>query len=54
MTDFEQLCEGIQEDHQEDYQEDHQEEDLKEEAEVQDQSLPLLPKALYWQLPPET
>jgi len=39
---------------QEDLQEeDHQEKD-HQEAEVQDQSPPLLPKALYRQLPPET
>jgi len=51
MTDFEQLCEGLEtleEDHQE---EDHLEEDHLEE---QDQSPPLLPKAPYRQLPPET
>jgi len=51
VTDFEQLCEGLEtlgEDHLE---EDHPEE---EEEEVQAQSLPPLPKALYQQLPPET
>jgi len=46
MIDFEQLCEGMQE-------EDHQEEE-RQEVEAQDQSPPLLPKALYRQLPPET
>src|SRR6267142_2671111 len=61
VTDFEQLCEGLEtleEDHQE---EDHQEEDHPEEdhleedhPEEQDQSLPPLPKAPYRQLPPET
>jgi len=50
-TDFERLCEGIQEDHPE---EDHQQDHLEEEAETRDQSPPPLPKALYWQLPPET
>jgi len=50
VTDFERLCEGMQEDHQE---EDHQEEEHRE-AEAQDQSPPPLPKALYRQLPPET
>jgi len=55
VIDFERLCEGTEEDHQEgDHQEeDHQEED-QEEAGVQDQSPPPLPKARYWQLPPET
>jgi len=59
-TDFEQLCEGTQEDHQqedhqqEDHPEDHREEDPEEEAEAQDQSPPPLPKAPYRQLPPET
>jgi len=58
-NDFRQLCEGIQEDHleedhpEEDHlEEDHLEEHLEEEA--QDQSPPPLPKAQYWQLPPET
>jgi len=60
MTDFEQLCEGLEtleEDHlEEDHlEEDHLEEDhSEEEVEAQDQSPPPLPKALYWQLPLET
>jgi len=55
MTDFEQLCEGTQEVHQqEDHQKDHQEDNPEEEVEAQDQSPPPLPKAPYWQLPPET
>jgi len=50
VTDFEQLCKGL-----ETLEADHQEEDhLEEEVEAQDQSLLLLPKALYRQLPPET
>jgi len=50
VTDFEQPCEGIQEDHQ---QVDHQEDNLEAEAEaeVEDQSPPPLPKALYQPLP---
>jgi len=56
VIDFEQLCEGIQEDLQEEdhLEEDHLEEDQEEELEAQDQSPPPLPKAPYRQLPPET
>jgi len=55
VTDFEQLCEGTQEDHQrEDHPEDHLEEDPEEEVEAQGQSPPPLPKAPYRQLLPET
>jgi len=57
VTDFEQLCEGLEVEHPEaDHPEaDHPKEDHpEEEAEAQDQSPPLLPKAPYWQLPPET
>jgi len=50
MTDFKQLCEGQEEDRLE---QDHQGED-HQEVEAQDQSPPLLPKALYRELPPET
>jgi len=54
-TDFEQPCEGTQEDHQqEDHLEDHLEEDPEEEAQAQAQSPPPLPKAPYRQLLPET
>jgi len=58
VTDFEQLCEGLEtleEDHPE---EDHLEEDhleeVDQEVEAQDQSPPPLPKAQYRQLPLET
>src|SRR6266850_3335049 len=50
MTDFEQLCEGLETLEADHLEEDHQE----EEVELQDQSPLPLPKAPYRQLPPET